>query len=163
MLWMIITTKKISSHIPHWAIRKEKYASQYQNGDNISYSEKEALKQLLEASSLPKLSGTGEYDNMELIDSIDGLFIDVSSIPDYWITARLNTEFKGYASIWYTEIKEIHGGRVRLSKSIEMAIGYGKRPCCLKMTSTMWINIHMSGVLDSLKDLKPLILNLIFR
>ncbi|MBW0559989.1 hypothetical protein O181_099704 [Austropuccinia psidii MF-1] len=48
---------------------------------------------------------------MELIDYIDGLFIDVPSIPYYWITARLNTEFKGNASIWYTEMKEIHGRR----------------------------------------------------
>ncbi|MBW0493387.1 hypothetical protein O181_033102 [Austropuccinia psidii MF-1] len=48
---------------------------------------------------------------MELIDYIDGFFIDVPSIPDYWITARLNTAFKGHASIWYTEMKEIHGRR----------------------------------------------------
>ncbi|MBW0517060.1 hypothetical protein O181_056775 [Austropuccinia psidii MF-1] len=48
---------------------------------------------------------------MELIDYIDGLFTDLPSIPDYWITARLNTEFKGNASIWYTEMKEIHGRR----------------------------------------------------
>ncbi|MBW0485838.1 hypothetical protein O181_025553 [Austropuccinia psidii MF-1] len=48
---------------------------------------------------------------MELIDYIDGLFIDVPSIPDYWITARLNTAFKGHANIWYTEMKEIHGRR----------------------------------------------------
>ncbi|MBW0471493.1 hypothetical protein O181_011208 [Austropuccinia psidii MF-1] len=48
---------------------------------------------------------------MELIDYIDGLFIDVPSIPDYWITARLNTAFKGHASIWYTEMNEIHGRR----------------------------------------------------
>ncbi|MBW0571877.1 hypothetical protein O181_111592, partial [Austropuccinia psidii MF-1] len=82
------------------------------------YSEKEALKQLPEASRWPKFSGTGEYDHMELIDYIDRLFIDVPSIPDYWITARLNTafkghatEFKGNASIWYTEMKEIHGRR----------------------------------------------------
>ncbi|MBW0534607.1 hypothetical protein O181_074322 [Austropuccinia psidii MF-1] len=65
----------------------------------MSYSEKEALKQLLEASSWPKFCGTGEYDHMELINYIDGLFIDVPSIPDYWITARLNTAFKGHASI----------------------------------------------------------------
>ncbi|MBW0469576.1 hypothetical protein O181_009291 [Austropuccinia psidii MF-1] len=32
--------------------------SQYQDGDNMSYSEKEALKQLSEAFSWPKLSGT---------------------------------------------------------------------------------------------------------
>ncbi|MBW0494112.1 hypothetical protein O181_033827 [Austropuccinia psidii MF-1] len=77
----------------------------------MSYSGKEALKQLPEASSWPKLSGTGEYDHMELIDYIDGLFIDVPSIPGYWITARLTTSFKGHASIWYTEMKEIHGRR----------------------------------------------------
>ncbi|MBW0578335.1 hypothetical protein O181_118050 [Austropuccinia psidii MF-1] len=77
----------------------------------MSYSEKEALKQHPEASSWPKFSGTGEYDHMELIDYIDGLFIDVPRIPDYWITARLNTAFKGHASIWYTEMKEIHGRR----------------------------------------------------
>ncbi|MBW0586363.1 hypothetical protein O181_126078 [Austropuccinia psidii MF-1] len=88
---------------------KEKSQSQYQDGDNMSYSEKEALRQLPEGSIWPKFSGTGEYDHMELIDYIDGLFIDLSSIPDYWITARLHTEFKGHASIWYTEMKEIHG------------------------------------------------------
>ncbi|MBW0526825.1 hypothetical protein O181_066540 [Austropuccinia psidii MF-1] len=48
---------------------------------------------------------------MKLIDYIDGLFIDVPSIQDYWITARLNTSFKGYDSIWYTEMQEIHGRR----------------------------------------------------
>ncbi|MBW0556711.1 hypothetical protein O181_096426 [Austropuccinia psidii MF-1] len=77
----------------------------------MSYSEKEALKQLPEASSWPKFSGTGEYDHMELRDYIDGLYIDVTIIPDYWITARLNTEFEGHASLWYTEMKEIHGRR----------------------------------------------------
>ncbi|MBW0521871.1 hypothetical protein O181_061586 [Austropuccinia psidii MF-1] len=87
--------------------------SQYQDGDNMSYSEKEALKQLPEASSWPKLCGTGEYDHMELIDYIYGLFIDVPRIADYWITARLNTAFKGNTSIWYTEMKEIHGRRVK--------------------------------------------------
>ncbi|MBW0469401.1 hypothetical protein O181_009116 [Austropuccinia psidii MF-1] len=48
---------------------------------------------------------------MDLIDYIDGLSIDVPGIPDYWITARLNTAFKRPASIWYTKIKEIHGRR----------------------------------------------------
>ncbi|MBW0522145.1 hypothetical protein O181_061860 [Austropuccinia psidii MF-1] len=57
--------------------------SQYQDGDNMLYSEKEALDQLPEASSWPKFCGTGEYDHMELIDYIDGLFVDVPSIPDY--------------------------------------------------------------------------------
>ncbi|MBW0531428.1 hypothetical protein O181_071143 [Austropuccinia psidii MF-1] len=84
-------------------MKKARSPSPYQDGDNMSYSEKEALKQLPESSSWPKFSGTGEYDHMELID-----YIDVSSILDYWITARLNTEFKGHAIIWYTEMKEIH-------------------------------------------------------
>ncbi|MBW0591403.1 hypothetical protein O181_131118 [Austropuccinia psidii MF-1] len=48
---------------------------------------------------------------MELINYIYGLFIDLTSIPDYWITARMDTEFKAHASIWYTEMKEIHGRR----------------------------------------------------
>ncbi|MBW0561573.1 hypothetical protein O181_101288 [Austropuccinia psidii MF-1] len=81
---------------------KARSPSQYQDGENMSYSEKEELEQLPEASSWPEFSGTGEYDHMELIAYIDGLFIDVPSIPDYWITARLNTGFKGHASIWYT-------------------------------------------------------------
>ncbi|MBW0575593.1 hypothetical protein O181_115308 [Austropuccinia psidii MF-1] len=90
-------------------MNKARSPSQYQDGDGMSYSEKEALKHLPEASSQPKFSGTGEYDHMELIDYIDGLFIDVPSIPDYCITARLNTSFKGHAGMWYKEMKEIHG------------------------------------------------------
>ncbi|MBW0503196.1 hypothetical protein O181_042911 [Austropuccinia psidii MF-1] len=90
---------------------KARYPSQYQDEDNMSYSEKEAMKQIPEASKCPKFPGTGEYDHMKLIDYIDGLFIDVPSIPDYWISARRNTAFKGHASIWYTGIKEIHGRR----------------------------------------------------
>ncbi|MBW0528098.1 hypothetical protein O181_067813 [Austropuccinia psidii MF-1] len=89
-------------------VNKARSPSQYQNRDNMSYSEKEALKQLPEDSSWTEFSGTGEYDHMELIDSIDGLIIDVSSIPDYWITAKLNTAFRGHDSIWYTEMKELH-------------------------------------------------------
>ncbi|MBW0491980.1 hypothetical protein O181_031695 [Austropuccinia psidii MF-1] len=73
--------------------------SQYQDGEDMSYSQKGALKQLPEASSWPKFSCTGEYDHMKLIDYIDGLLIDVPRIPDYWITARLNTAFTGHASI----------------------------------------------------------------
>ncbi|MBW0556450.1 hypothetical protein O181_096165 [Austropuccinia psidii MF-1] len=92
-------------------MNKARSPPQNQDGDNMSYSEKESLKQLVDASSGPEFFGTGEYDHMELIDYIDGLFIDVPSIPDYWITARLNTAFKGHASIWYTEMKEIHGRR----------------------------------------------------
>ncbi|MBW0560343.1 hypothetical protein O181_100058 [Austropuccinia psidii MF-1] len=90
-------------------LNKARSPSQYLDGDGMSYSEKEALKQLPEASSWPQFSGTREYDHMEAIDYIDGLFIDVQSIPDYWIIARLNTAFKGHGSLWYTEMKEIHG------------------------------------------------------
>ncbi|MBW0486517.1 hypothetical protein O181_026232 [Austropuccinia psidii MF-1] len=86
-------------------MNKERSPSQYQDGDNMSYSEKEALKKLPEASIWPKFSGTGEYYHMELINYIDGHFIDVPRIQDYWITARLNAEFKAHASIWYTEMK----------------------------------------------------------
>ncbi|MBW0577099.1 hypothetical protein O181_116814 [Austropuccinia psidii MF-1] len=92
-------------------INKARSPSKYQDGDNMSYSEKEALKQLPEASRWPKFYGIGEYDHMELIDYIHGLFIDVPIIPDYWITARIDTEFKGHASISYIEMKEIHGKR----------------------------------------------------
>ncbi|MBW0539033.1 hypothetical protein O181_078748 [Austropuccinia psidii MF-1] len=92
-------------------VNKARAPLQYQDGDNMSYSEKETLKQRPEASSCPKFPGTGEYNHMELIYYIEGLFIDVPSIPDYWITDRLNTAFKGHASIWYTEMKEIHGRR----------------------------------------------------
>ncbi|MBW0524502.1 hypothetical protein O181_064217 [Austropuccinia psidii MF-1] len=92
-------------------VNKARSQSQYQDGDNMSYSEKESLKQLPEASSQPKFSGKGEYDHMKHIYYIYGLFIDVPSRPGYWMTARLNAAFKGHASIWYTEMKEIHGRR----------------------------------------------------
>ncbi|MBW0586039.1 hypothetical protein O181_125754 [Austropuccinia psidii MF-1] len=62
-------------------MNKERFPSQYQGGDNMSYSEKEGLKQLTEASRWPKFFGTGEYDHMELRDYIDGLFIDVPCEP----------------------------------------------------------------------------------
>ncbi|MBW0565678.1 hypothetical protein O181_105393 [Austropuccinia psidii MF-1] len=92
-------------------VKKARSPSKYQDGENMSYYEREALKKLPEASSWPKFSGTGEYDHMELIDYIYGIFIDVPSIPDYCIPARLNTTFNSHASIWYTEMKEIHGRR----------------------------------------------------
>ncbi|MBW0503852.1 hypothetical protein O181_043567 [Austropuccinia psidii MF-1] len=91
--------------------KKQRSPSQYQDGVKMTYSEKEALKQLPEASTWPQFSSIGEYDHMELIDYIDGIFTYLPSIPDYWITARLNTAFKGHASIWYTEMKDIHGRR----------------------------------------------------
>ncbi|MBW0541488.1 hypothetical protein O181_081203 [Austropuccinia psidii MF-1] len=62
---------------------KTKSLSQYQDGDKIYYSKKEALKHLSEASSWPRFSGTGEYAHMELIYYIDRLPIDLPSIPDY--------------------------------------------------------------------------------
>ncbi|MBW0522982.1 hypothetical protein O181_062697 [Austropuccinia psidii MF-1] len=75
----------------------------------MSFPEKEDIKHLPEASKQPKFSGTGEYDHMEPIYYIYGLFNDVPNIPDYSISARRNTSFKGCASIWYTEMREIHG------------------------------------------------------
>ncbi|MBW0505215.1 hypothetical protein O181_044930 [Austropuccinia psidii MF-1] len=88
---------------------KERSPSQYKDGENISYYEKEALKNIPETSRWPRFSGTGEYDHLELIYHMDGLFIDVPNIPDYWLTDRLNAEFQGHVSIRYTEMKEIHG------------------------------------------------------
>ncbi|MBW0499628.1 hypothetical protein O181_039343 [Austropuccinia psidii MF-1] len=123
-------------------VNKARSPPKYQ--DNMSYSKKESLKQLPEASIWPKSSGTGEYDHMALTFHIDGLFIDVPRIPVYSITARLNTAFKEHASIWYTEMKEIHGGRVKSSKTTAMVPGYGKRPCHLKITNNLWRKIHMS-------------------
>ncbi|MBW0575413.1 hypothetical protein O181_115128 [Austropuccinia psidii MF-1] len=81
-------------------VNKPRFPSKYQDGDNMSYSEKEALKQPPETSSWTKFSGTGESDHMYIIDYIDGLFSDVPSILDYWTKARLNTEFKGHFVIW---------------------------------------------------------------
>ncbi|MBW0583021.1 hypothetical protein O181_122736 [Austropuccinia psidii MF-1] len=92
-------------------VNKTRSPSQYQDGDNMSYYEKEAFKHLPEASIWPKFSGTEEYDHMELINYVDGLFIDLQCTPDCGITAGLNTAFKGHANIWYTEMKEIHGRR----------------------------------------------------
>ncbi|MBW0517971.1 hypothetical protein O181_057686 [Austropuccinia psidii MF-1] len=92
-------------------VNKARSPSQYQDGDNMSYSQEEYLKQLPEASSWPKFSGTGEFDHMKLIYYIDVLFIDVPRITEYWITARLNTEFKGHASILYKWMNKIHGTR----------------------------------------------------
>ncbi|MBW0484050.1 hypothetical protein O181_023765 [Austropuccinia psidii MF-1] len=56
---------------------KYRSPSQYQDGDNMTYSEKEVLKQLPEATVAPKFSCVGEYDHMRLIDYVDLLFIDV--------------------------------------------------------------------------------------
>ncbi|MBW0495893.1 hypothetical protein O181_035608 [Austropuccinia psidii MF-1] len=88
-----------------WLENKARSPAQYRYGDKMSYSEKEEFKHLPEASNWPIFSGRQEYDHMKLIDYIDGLFIGVPRIPHYWITARLDTEFKGHASIWYTEMK----------------------------------------------------------
>ncbi|MBW0498085.1 hypothetical protein O181_037800 [Austropuccinia psidii MF-1] len=142
---------------------KKRSPSKYKDEDNMSYSEKEALKQLPEASSWPKFSGTGEYDYMELIVYIDGLFIDVPSISDYRITARLNTAFEGHASIWYTEMKEIHGRRnwpwwkSQIIQKYRIGTWIWQKTMHLKIISIWWKKIHMNGVLDSLKDLKTLI------
>ncbi|MBW0467442.1 hypothetical protein O181_007157 [Austropuccinia psidii MF-1] len=90
---------------------KHRSPSQYQDEYNMTYLEKEDLKQLPEATSWQKSSFVGEYDNMELIHYTDVLFIDVPSIPDYWITAKRNTALNVNDSIWYTEMEEIHGRR----------------------------------------------------
>ncbi|MBW0491411.1 hypothetical protein O181_031126 [Austropuccinia psidii MF-1] len=76
---------------------------------------------------------------MELMDHIDGLFIDVPRIPDYCITARLNTEFKGHASIWYTEMKEIHGRRNWSWWKIQIIQKYGNDPyeLCLRKSKRL--------------------------
>ncbi|MBW0549229.1 hypothetical protein O181_088944 [Austropuccinia psidii MF-1] len=47
-------------------MHKARSLSQYQDGDNTSYSQKEALKQLPESSSWPIFSGTGEHDHMDI-------------------------------------------------------------------------------------------------
>ncbi|MBW0464670.1 hypothetical protein O181_004385 [Austropuccinia psidii MF-1] len=140
-------------------VNKARSPSQYQDEDNISYFEKEALNQLPEASRWPKFSGTGEYDNLELIYYIDGLFIDVPSIPDYWITSRLNTAFKGHASTWYTETKEIHRRRScpwwksQIIQKYSMVLGYGKKPCHLKMKSTLLKQIHVATCIGNFRCL----------
>ncbi|MBW0464612.1 hypothetical protein O181_004327 [Austropuccinia psidii MF-1] len=46
-------------------------------------------------------------------------------------------------------MEEIHGGRVKSSKNTAMVLGYGKRPCHLKMTNTLWTKIHMSDDITS--------------
>ncbi|MBW0531661.1 hypothetical protein O181_071376 [Austropuccinia psidii MF-1] len=145
-------------------MNKARSPSQYQDGDNISYSEKGAVKQLPEASSWPKFSGTLEYDHMELIDYIDVLFIHVPKKPEYWITARLNTAFKGNASIWYIEMKEIHGRRNWQWWKSQIIHRYSNGTW-IWQTIMSFENKKYSvekdpydGVLDSLKDLKPLIL-----
>ncbi|MBW0486150.1 hypothetical protein O181_025865 [Austropuccinia psidii MF-1] len=92
-------------------VNKARSPSQYQDVDNMSYSEKEAIRNLPEASSWAEFSGTGEYDHMEPIAHIDGLLIDVLSIQDYCITAISIKALKGHASIWYTEMKELYGRR----------------------------------------------------
>ncbi|MBW0513539.1 hypothetical protein O181_053254 [Austropuccinia psidii MF-1] len=83
-------------------------SSKLQDGENMTFSYKEELKQLAEETQWPKFPGVGEYDHMELIHYICQLFIDVPIIPDYWIISRMNKELKVYAIIWYTEMKEIH-------------------------------------------------------
>ncbi|MBW0463898.1 hypothetical protein O181_003613 [Austropuccinia psidii MF-1] len=48
-----------------------------------------------------------------------------------------------------------HGGRVKSSKGTAMVLGYGKQPCPLKMTNTLWTKIHMSdGIANTLQDVR---------
>ncbi|MBW0503899.1 hypothetical protein O181_043614 [Austropuccinia psidii MF-1] len=85
--------------------------SWYQGRDNRAYSQNEALKQLPEATTWPNFLIVGGYVHMDLINYVGGHFIDVPRIPQSSITDILNTELKGNASIWYSEMKEIHGRR----------------------------------------------------
>ncbi|MBW0475473.1 hypothetical protein O181_015188 [Austropuccinia psidii MF-1] len=71
---------------------------------------------------------------MELVDYIDVLLIDLPSIPDYWITARLNKEFKGHASKWYTKMKEIHGRRNWPLWKIQISQKYSNGTCIWQET-----------------------------
>ncbi|MBW0545229.1 hypothetical protein O181_084944 [Austropuccinia psidii MF-1] len=66
-------------------VNKARSPTKYQDGDNMSYSEKEALKQLPEASSWPKFSGTREYDHMQLMI----ILIDSSLIYQAYQTTLL--------------------------------------------------------------------------
>ncbi|MBW0518237.1 hypothetical protein O181_057952 [Austropuccinia psidii MF-1] len=150
-------------------VNKARYPSQYQDGDNMSYSEMEALKQLPEVSTLPKFSRTGEYDHMELIDHIYGLFIHVPRIPDYWITASLNIAFKGHASIWCKKMKEIHGRRNWPWWKSQIIQKYSNGTWIWQKTMSFENDKYSvdkdqyEWCLDSLKGLKPLILRLKFR
>ncbi|MBW0499780.1 hypothetical protein O181_039495 [Austropuccinia psidii MF-1] len=101
-------------------MNKARAPSKCQDGDNMSYSEKEALKELPESSSWRKPSGTGEYDHMELIDYIDGLFIDVQSYQTTGLLKRTNIwKYTPYKSSGFKEkqpfrvnFKEKHRERV---------------------------------------------------
>ncbi|MBW0562721.1 hypothetical protein O181_102436 [Austropuccinia psidii MF-1] len=72
----------------------------YQDKYKMTNSEKEALRQLPQATICLEFSCVGEYDHMELI-----YYIYLPSIPDYRIAARMNKPFKEPSVIWYTEIK----------------------------------------------------------
>ncbi|MBW0581206.1 hypothetical protein O181_120921 [Austropuccinia psidii MF-1] len=48
-----------------------------------------------------------------------------------------------------------NGGTVKSSKSTAMVLGYGRRPCHLKMRSTLWTKIHMSDdIANTLQDIR---------
>ncbi|MBW0551703.1 hypothetical protein O181_091418 [Austropuccinia psidii MF-1] len=88
---------------------KERSPSQYQDRENMSYSEKEALKRLPKAQAGPN---SLQKENIIIWNSLLILMnssLIYKSIPYYGITAGLNTAFKGLFSICYTEMKEIDG------------------------------------------------------
>ncbi|MBW0488261.1 hypothetical protein O181_027976 [Austropuccinia psidii MF-1] len=101
---------------------------------------------------------------MDIIDYIDGLFINLPSIPDYWITARLNTDFKGHASIWYTLMKEIHGRRNWPWWKSQIIQKYSDGTWIWQKTMSFENDKYSvdkdpyEWCLESLKDSKPLIL-----
>ncbi|MBW0524806.1 hypothetical protein O181_064521 [Austropuccinia psidii MF-1] len=48
-----------------------------------------------------------------------------------------------------------HCGRVKSSKSTAIVLGYGKMPCHLKITNTVWKKIHMSDdIANTLQDVR---------
>ncbi|MBW0476363.1 hypothetical protein O181_016078 [Austropuccinia psidii MF-1] len=78
-------------------VNKARSPSQYKDGDNMSYSEKEALKYLPEASNWPKFSGTGEYNCMGLVYYSDTLFID-GNIPNLESVVSKRNKLSGWTS-----------------------------------------------------------------
>ncbi|MBW0532385.1 hypothetical protein O181_072100 [Austropuccinia psidii MF-1] len=99
---------KSKNQEPEYQDPRLRSRSIYQNGERLSSSEKQELKQSSEVVYWKRFSGVGEYDHMDIIDYIHLLFVYVHNIPDYWITTRINTEFRCHKNIWYTEMKEIN-------------------------------------------------------
>ncbi|MBW0515243.1 hypothetical protein O181_054958 [Austropuccinia psidii MF-1] len=85
---------------------RKRELSKCKDGDYMSYSEEDILKQFQYATVWTKLSSLGVYDYMELIYYINRILVDVPIISTYWITAILNTEFRGCGSIYFIKMKK---------------------------------------------------------